>query len=182
MKKRLLSLLLILTFAISLVACGNKEKGEDSSFKFTKEEQGTIKENKYITTDGNLVMDVPENWILQEVSGTTVITSPDYPTTTDNITVLVSDDTSGFGDLTKESFESYYASIFSDFKMDSFEEIEVDGEKAISLSYTMSTNGVAMTQYQYLIKGDSLSTITFTDVSGEFKDSVKTCVDSIDLR
>lgn len=144
MKKRLMSMVLVVLIALGMVACG-------------KESEGT------------LIYSIPEDFVYDQASGCYV--SPDYPYVYTNINYYSQPNDGSFRTLTQRNVEGMFEEVLSaqlqeniDITITRWEKTEIDGYDAIIYSLEYVVSGLDCKQTQVAINGtDNFHYVTFTD-------------------
>ena len=169
MKRRMVALFLVLTLALSAMACGGSKESSNRPAKREASTNGTIVDNMYLSKDGKVLFKTPADYKTMDSTAGELVVHKDYPTTTDNINVTSEKSGAKFEDFKKEDLEKVYASMFDEVKTNVFEKVKVDGNDAYKVGFQIKYSGIAMTMYQYIINADSIYTVTYTDVTGGLK-------------
>ena len=87
-------------------------------------------------------MTIPEGWEISNDNGIVMFKTPEYPNDPDSISLMTTVKTDSFDSLTKEDFREYFASIFSDVTINTFEKTTVDEFSAYIVEYTYKLSSI----------------------------------------
>ncbi|MBQ3601471.1 MAG: hypothetical protein II992_09785 [Lachnospiraceae bacterium] len=168
---------------------GANEKGNDSKVAksleivdkdLPEESYGTIANGVYTATGGALQITVPNDWTVSEEDAT-VLVAGNEKDIKDCVSVQYAEKYENFKNYKQADFEEHYNSIFDNFTMDKFEYTKIADLDAIYMEYSFSKDDSDVKVYYYMIDGDYSYMISFNDISGELKDEISACMDSIEL-
>ena len=122
---------------------------------------------------------IPDGFNITDGS-TVLITPPDYPVHSDNVSMSYSADK--ISDYTEESLKTLLSAMFGDIKNFELEKGQIQGVDAASMSFDVSFNGVEMSMVQIAVfLKEKTVNITFTIVSGDYNDALIAMMDSIEI-
>lgn len=139
----------------------------------------TLKNGVYTATGGALQMTVPKDFRISEEDATILVAGKD---TKDFVSVQVAPKDTNFSSYDKDSFDTYYNRIFDNYQARKYTKTTIQGLPAACLEYTFSKDDSDITAYEYIMDGDCIYLICFTDVSGALKEEIPDILDSIKIR
>lgn len=202
MKKRVISFIIASITVAGLVACnsenGNQNKrekqiettsqaaikaSEQSQIVLDEKEYGTIQDGIYTSIAGEFQMQVPKTWKLSEKEDEeqTVIIAGNNEDTKNRVVMSVVEKDTEFNNYTQESFEEYYSTLFEEFQMKSFERTTIAKLPAIRVVFSFNKNGGEVTQYQYMLDGNSTYMIQFSDFDGQLRNTEELCIQTLKI-
>lgn len=181
MKKKILALLLMVTLAASITACG----GTTSGNKVSDDVETDVDEDKEeAKSEGVLVFDAPESLVYDEANNQYVSTEEGVLS---NINYITEPNDGSLATTTKEIMEASLEPSLSDMygttidlEITKWDSIEVDGYDAISYQMEYDYSGMKVIQAQVIVDGtEKLHFVTFTYLEHEdFADDVAACIES----
>ena len=194
MKKKILALLLMISLAVSVTACGGTssndrdfddvEMDEDEEVDAEADENDEVAEEEVAKSEGVLVFDAPENMVFDEENNQYVSTEEGVLA---NINYITNPNDGSFDTTTKEmmeeALEPSLSSVYGetiDLDITRWDYIEVDGYDAVVYEFEYMFSGMKVIQAQVIVDGtENLHFVTFTYLEQEnFGDEVEACIDS----
>lgn len=190
--KKINIMVLTVILFVGLTACGKEETDTSDTITSTKEPEkniiekkklseesyGTIKDGIYTATGGAMQMSVPDTWEVSEEDATILVAGKEEDTK-DCVIIHIAEKDNEFKNYKQEDFEEAYNILFDNLEFEEFKQTKFANLEAIYMKYSCSKDNTDITEYQYMLNGDSTYLISFTDVSGELEKEIKTCMDSI---
>ena len=132
-------------------------------------EDGKVVDGIYKNADPAYTIRLPEGWkVSDSVAGTAMFVAADYPATSDNMNIEITDGTVSDPDLMKSMFEAMFSQLGEDFKWVSYETAKLGDLSGIRMEYTLTMMDIPMVFIQYMVDDGGKSytlTATMTDAN-----------------
>lgn len=202
MIKKIISGLLAVVLAVSLVACDKEGKSKDNkssqaeltttteatTTKATTTEKETTEANEPtgINGDGNFVseygysLNLPDGWEKTVAPGALDAL---MDAEGNNFIFATTPSDASFDDVDEEYFKEAYSTLGDNVKFVSYKKVKISGNKGhrIDISNKVSDDMTAIQTQIYLDVEDTVFLFTFTDMNGSKQDVIEGIIDSISI-